>query len=86
MIESAVVGVRKPDPEIFNLGVKALGLPATDILVVGDSLDKDILPAQSLGCHTAWLKGMQWDEKPQIKANTLVNSTIISNITDLLTR
>lgn len=86
VIESAVVGVRKPDPEIFNLGVKALGLPATDILVVGDSLDKDILPAQSLGCHTAWLKGIQWDEKPQIKANTLFNNTIISNITDLLTR
>ena len=28
IIESAVVGVSKPDPKIFSLGVEALGLPA----------------------------------------------------------
>ena len=28
VVESAVVGVRKPDPQIFRLGVEALGLPA----------------------------------------------------------
>lgn len=60
VIESAVVGVRKPDPEIFNLGLKALGLPAEDVLVVGDSLSKDILPALSLGCPTALLAGRPW--------------------------
>lgn len=60
VIESAVVGVRKPDPEIFNLGLKALGLPAEDVLVIGDSLSKDILPAMSLGCPTALLTGRPW--------------------------
>lgn len=52
VIESAVVGVRKPDPEIFRLGVAALGLDPSEIVMIGDSLEKDILPAQSIGCHT----------------------------------
>lgn len=60
IIESAVVGVRKPDPRIFQLGVVALGLTPVQVLVVGDSLRKDILPARSLGCHTAWIKGRGW--------------------------
>lgn len=60
IIESAVVGIRKPDPRIFRLGVDALGLPPKEILVVGDSLKKDILPAESIGCRTAWLKGKGW--------------------------
>lgn len=60
IVESAVVGVRKPDPKIFELGVEALGLKPEEVLVVGDSYKKDILPALSLGCRTAWLKGKGW--------------------------
>lgn len=60
IIESAVVGVRKPDPRIFMLGVVALGLEPQQVLVVGDSLRKDILPARSIGCKTAWIKGRGW--------------------------
>lgn len=60
IIESAVVGVRKPDPRIFALGVEALGLRPEEVLVVGDSISKDILPAESLGCRTAWIKGRPW--------------------------
>ena len=52
VIESAVVGVRKPDPQIFRLGVAALGLEPQETVMIGDSPDKDILPAQSIGCHT----------------------------------
>lgn len=62
IIESAVVGVRKPDPQIFRLGVDALGLPPENVLVVGDSYKKDILPALSLGCRVAWLKGKGWTD------------------------
>jgi len=64
IIESAVVGVRKPNPAIFALGVCALDLPASQGLVVGDTYTKDIVPAHQLGCHTLWLKGLQWEEKP----------------------
>ena len=49
VIESAVVGVRKPNPAIFALGVCALDLPASQVLVVGDTYGKDIVPAHKLG-------------------------------------
>ena len=52
VIESAVVEVRKPDPQIFRLGVASLGLEPRETVMIGDSPDKDILPAQSIGCQT----------------------------------
>lgn len=62
IIESAVVGIRKPDARIFALGVERLGLKAEDVAVVGDSYDKDILPSHSSGCHTIWFKGEGWTD------------------------
>lgn len=61
IIESAVVGVRKPDPEIFRLGVEAIGLSAGNCVVIGDSYEKDILPAHAIGCQTVWLKSIGWE-------------------------
>ena len=55
VVESSVVGVRKPDPEIFRLGVKTLGLEPQETVMIGDNYEKDIVPAQSIGCHTIWL-------------------------------
>jgi len=63
IIESAVVGIRKPNPTLFKLGVDALELPAQEVLVVGDSLRKDILPAEELGCHALWFKGKGWTDE-----------------------
>lgn len=60
VVESAVVGIRKPDPRIFLLGVEALGLKPEEVTVVGDSLDKDIIPAHEVGCQTVWLRGEGW--------------------------
>lgn len=64
IIESAVVGVRKPDPRIFSLGVEALGLKPDEVVVVGDSIDKDIVPARQAGCHTVWFRGEGWTDDP----------------------
>lgn len=63
IVESAVVGVRKPDPAIWKMGVEALGLPAGEVCAVGDSFDKDIESSHSAGCHTIWLKGEEWKPK-----------------------
>lgn len=63
VIESAVVGVRKPDPKIFMLGVEALGLKPEEVLVFGDSYSKDIVPAEKAGCQVFWLKGKGWTKE-----------------------
>lgn len=74
IIESAVVGVRKPDPAIFALGVEALMLPADSIVVIGDSYTKDIVPASQNGCQTIWLKGAGWgDEDENATADVVIS-------------
>ena len=81
IIESAVVGVRKPNPTLFRLGVDALELEPHEVLVVGDSLRKDIEPAEKLGCHVLWLKGKGWtaDEDRQTHPHTI---TSVTQVTD----
>ena len=81
IIESAVVGVRKPDPRIFTLGVEALGLPAAEVMVVGDSIDKDIIPATKAGCQTAWFKGEGWTDD---SVDESVAGKVITDLTELL--
>ena len=79
VIESAVVGVRKPDPRIFMLGVVALGLKPEEVLVVGDSFRKDIEPALSIGCKVAWIKGKGWTAEEDAQTHP----SIIASLNDL---
>ena len=69
IIESAVVGVRKPNPTLFKLGVDALELAPNEVLVVGDSLRKDIEPAEQLGCQVLWLKGKGWTKEEDLQTH-----------------
>lgn len=73
IIESAVVGVRKPDPRIFTLGCEALGFDPKNVLVIGDSYRKDIVPAESIGCQVLWIKGKGWtqEEDAQLHPNII---------------
>lgn len=80
VIESAVVGVRKPDPAIYRLGVEATGLRPEETLVVGDSYDKDVLPARAAGCRTVWLKGEGWTEKAE---DETVPDAVITRLEEL---
>jgi putative hydrolase of the HAD superfamily len=50
VVDSAVVGVAKPDPAIFRIALDALGLPAdSTVLHVGDSLRFDVAGALAAG-------------------------------------
>ena len=81
IIESAVVGVRKPDPQIFTLGVEALGMRPDEVVVVGDSMDKDIIPAGKAGCHTVWFKGEGWTDDPVDESPA---GKVITDLTQIL--
>lgn len=85
IVESSIVGIRKPDPALFALGVEALSLPPTDVVVIGDSYRKDILPAHTLGCHTVWIKGIGWEEEtpqPNAQPDAIIKS--LEELTPLL--
>jgi HAD superfamily hydrolase (TIGR01662 family) len=55
IIISAVAGIRKPDPAIFDLVLQPWELSAAQCVMVGDTLDADILGAQRAGLHTVWI-------------------------------
>jgi len=45
----------KPHPECFRPALEALGAVPARTLMVGDSLENDVLGAKALGLHAAWL-------------------------------
>lgn len=61
VVDSTIAGVRKPDPQIFQVALEQLGYAAKEVTVIGDSFNKDIQPALSLGCQAIWYHGVSWD-------------------------
>jgi putative hydrolase of the HAD superfamily len=55
VIDSRLVGVAKPDPAIYAIALEKLGFDAPAVMMVGDSYERDIVPAHGLGMQTAWL-------------------------------
>ena len=56
VVDSAVVGVAKPDPAIFGIALAALGVPASErVLHVGDSLRYDVTGARAAGLQPVHL-------------------------------
>ncbi len=53
VIVSAIVGVVKPDPRIFEIGIEEAGVPADQILYVGDNAVDDIQGANNCGIDAA---------------------------------
>jgi putative hydrolase of the HAD superfamily len=49
IVDSAVVGVEKPDPAIFDFAIPALGKDPSDVVYVGDSVKLDVRSARAAG-------------------------------------
>ena len=56
-------------------------LHSNEVLVVGDSFYKDILPAQKAGCRTAWFKGEGWTDETY---DETIPDMVITDLSDLL--
>jgi putative hydrolase of the HAD superfamily len=52
---SAGFGLRKPHPDIFRAVLQKWGLPAEEVVMVGDLLEADILGAENVGMHHIWM-------------------------------
>lgn len=75
VIDSTLVGLRKPDPAIWQLAIDKLKLKPEECLVIGDSYSRDIEPAAHLGCITAWIDGKSWTRPADTsKANYIIKS------------
>ena len=57
IVDSRLVGLFKPDPAIFLHAAEKLGGNPDTIMMVGDSFERDVVPAKKAGMKTAWLEG-----------------------------
>jgi putative hydrolase of the HAD superfamily len=57
VVDSRRVGLFKPDPAIYLHAAEKLGGDPATIMMVGDSFERDVLPAKKAGLKTAWLEG-----------------------------
>jgi FMN phosphatase YigB (HAD superfamily) len=56
VFDSAATLARKPDPAAFCPFLDAWKLPPSEVVVVGDRLDADILGAQQAGMRGIWYR------------------------------
>ena len=55
IVDSGVVGVSKPDPQIFAIALERVGVAAGDVVHVGDSIRADIEGARRAGLRALHL-------------------------------
>ena len=55
-LSSASTGIRKPDPAAFTPILEAWTLSPSSVVMVGDTLDADILGAQRAGMPSVWIR------------------------------
>ena len=56
IVDSFVVKVSKPDPRIFQLALRGLGVSAHEAVLVGDNFERDVLAARAVGLRSIWLR------------------------------
>lgn len=67
---SEVIGVSKPEPQMFTSALDALGIPATDynrVVMVGNNLERDIAGANRLGLISVFF---HWSERRRTTPET----------------
>ena len=56
IVASAEEGVAKPDRSIFEIALERAKCLADQAVMIGDRIDNDTAPAQSLGMKAVWIK------------------------------
>ncbi len=63
-LSSEAVGCCKPHRDFFDLALARLGVPASRVLFVGDSLAHDVIGANAVGMASCWLQPAAPDSHP----------------------
>ncbi|MFD4631219.1 HAD family hydrolase [Streptomyces sp. NPDC058284] len=81
-------GVAKPDPVFFERLVAEAGVPAEEILYVGDHPQNDTLPARAAGLHAAHLRrgpwGHLWADDPRLSEGANYRLDSLMDLVDIL--
>ncbi len=76
------VGIAKPNPKLYQVVLRELGLLPSETMYVGDNAAHDIAPPRSIGMHTAWIKR---SAKPNQDIEAAAPEFIIEDFRELAT-
>ncbi len=67
------VGVRKPEPKIFQTALEALRLPPEEVFHVGDDVDADVAGARAAGMRAVWFDTGKWPDADALDADAEIH-------------
>jgi HAD superfamily hydrolase (TIGR01509 family) len=79
ILDSAVVGIEKPDPRIFELALDRLGLEPGEVVYVGDTYEVDVLGARAAG-----MRAILISDRPRDGASWIPSITALPAALDLV--
>jgi HAD superfamily hydrolase (TIGR01549 family) len=73
---SYVEGAVKPDPRLFTTACERIGIPAGQVLMIGDSKEADGAAA-AVGCSVAIVEPLPVDQRPTALLEILTDNALI---------
>jgi putative hydrolase of the HAD superfamily len=83
ILTSAAIGIRKPNPRIFQHALGLLGILPAEAAMVGDKLGADILGAQNAGIFAIWVTRYADTPANHDHLDTIQPDAIIATIKEL---
>ena len=74
VVVSGEVNKRKPSPEIFQNTLKQIGIPAENVIFVGDTANADIAGAHATGIKTVYIKRRFEQELKKFTPNIIIEN------------
>jgi HAD superfamily hydrolase (TIGR01549 family) len=85
ILTSAALGIRKPDPRIFQVALDRFGVQPEAAAMIGDSLEADMLGAIQTGIYSIWIiRRVQIQEEGELEVQPQAVITALHQIPDLL--
>lgn len=72
------MGVNKPNPQIFNVLLNKLNLQPSQVIMIGDSLEKDIKGAENANIKTIW-----YNPNKKVNHTQIIPNYQITNLLEL---
>ena len=78
IITSAKCGFRKPHPRIFQIALDFFSIQPSNAVMIGDTLEADILGGNSMGIHTIWIT-----RQTDIDCTDITPGAVIRNLREI---
>ncbi|MGT2464120.1 HAD family hydrolase [Sinomonas atrocyanea] len=75
---SALVGIEKPSPLLFQWALDQAGVKASEAVHIGNRLDTDVRPAHALGIGTVWVVRGEAPDHPTAQQRQEADLTVDS--------